>query len=115
MDPSIRDHKLRKLQRVEVKKWAKLTERIENLRTQLSFPQENREEDKEEEKCEELRQEIFNNEELYIDLQRNWTESGGRHNVKTVKTSSPLKQEAAVMTHQQSPGSLGHENDSTSK
>merc|ERR1712236_26806 len=44
MDPSIRDHKIRKLQR------------IENLRTQLSFPQETREEDKEEEKCEELRQ-----------------------------------------------------------
>merc|ERR1711867_223859 len=56
MDPSIRDHKIRKLQRIEVKKWAKLTERIENLRTQLSFPQENLEEDKEEEKCEELRQ-----------------------------------------------------------
>merc|ERR1712215_526365 len=51
-----RTHKIRKLQKIEVKKWAKLTDRIENLRSQLSFPQENLEEDKEEEKCEEIRQ-----------------------------------------------------------
>merc|ERR1712236_124379 len=56
MDPSIRDHKIRKLQKVEVKKWATLTERVDNLRTHLSFPQENLKEDKEEEECEALRQ-----------------------------------------------------------
>ena len=57
MDASIRDHKIRRLGEVkemeeveerETTKWATLKERVGSLRTQLSFPQENLEEDKEE-------------------------------------------------------------------
>merc|ERR1712208_78807 len=40
----------------ETKKWATLKERVGSLRTQLSFPQENLEEDREEDECEALRQ-----------------------------------------------------------
>merc|ERR1712215_29673 len=68
-----------------------------------------------EKKTRRLRKEIFDNEELYIDLQRSWSGSGGRQNVKTVRTSSPLIQGAAVVTFQQSPGSLGHKNEYTNK
>merc|ERR1712215_650769 len=55
-----------------------------------------------EKKTRRLRKEIFNNEELYIDLQRSWSGSSGRQNVKTVRV-------------QQSYRSLGHKNDSTNK
>ena len=68
-----------------------------------------------EKKTRRLREEIFRNEDLYIDLQKNRSGPGGRNTVKTVKASSPLKQGAAGMTFQQSPGSLGHETDSTNK
>merc|ERR1712030_119190 len=40
----------------ETTKWAALKERVGSLQTQLSFPQENLEEDKEEDECEALRQ-----------------------------------------------------------
>ena len=55
-----------------------------------------------EKKTRRLRKEIFNNEEAYIDLQRSWSGSSGRQNVKTVRV-------------QQSYGSLGHRNDSMNK
>ena len=72
---------------------------------------------KERKRTNRVRREIFEDEEMYIDLQRNWNESSGRQSrdrsVRTVKKSSPLTQRAAGVSSQQSSGSVGHKNDST--
>ena len=65
MNAAIRDHKISRINEVEEveevdkeekTKWGTIKERVDSLRSQLSFPQENRKEDMEEEKCEALKQ-----------------------------------------------------------
>ena len=65
MNAAIRDHKISRINEVEEveeinkeekTKWGTIKQRIDSLRSQLSFPQENKKEDMEEEKCEALKQ-----------------------------------------------------------
>merc|ERR1712055_549773 len=68
MNAAIRDHKISRIneaeeveevEKEEKTKWGTIKERVDSLRSQLSFPQENRKEDMEEEECEALKQALM--------------------------------------------------------